>query len=65
MQKSVFIQDIVMSVLKTDHWDEPVLQSATKHNISVLLGIIEIHKYTSQIHIVYKIHEKHRYCFLI
>ncbi len=24
----VFIQDIVMSVSKTDHWDEPVLQSA-------------------------------------
>ncbi len=25
----VFIQDIVMSVSKTDHWDEPVLQKCT------------------------------------
>ncbi len=44
----VFIQDIVMSVSKTDHRDEPVLQSAQwlgwRHNISGLLEIKEIHK---------------------
>ncbi len=40
----VFIQDIVMSVSKTDLWDEPEVHSAWKYNISGLLEIIEIHK---------------------